>query len=381
MTTSRNRYPATRLVSVSVNEADGIDYLLRSEQRGGPNQSWRVADIATVNDTGRSRKPLVRFVIYLDEDMRMRIEVLGTPFNGLESSPGTENPADGLRQVKLLPLLESKGHSVADLGDLSGFQFQGIRDLETGIQDFDLWIDISNALSRKLGAMLERESFPLLLGGDCSMLVGILSAFAWRDTEVGLIFLDGHADFHSPETSPSGDPADMELAILTGRGPERITRVAGKYPLLKEEDVVVYGIRAWDQIAESNIQVYDRNRMAERGIKEVVEEGLESFTQRGIPLWLHFDVDALDPKFMPVMFPESGGLTFEETREFLSLVWASGRIVGMSIACYHPVLDTDGSAGARLVTLIVDVLSSHAQYNMGDNSKCTLKTRNAPSGI
>jgi arginase family enzyme len=63
---------------------------------------------------------------------------------------------------------------------------------------------------------------------------------------------------------------------------------------------------------------------------------------------------------MPVMFPESGGLTFEETREFLSLVWASGQTVGMSIACYHPVLDIDSSAGVRLVTLIADVLSTQA---------------------
>ena len=290
----------------------------------------------------------------------MRIEILGTPFNGLGSPPDIENPADGLRQAKLIPLLESKGHSVADLGDLSGFQFQEIRDPETGIKDFDLWIDLSNALSRKLGAILDRESFPLLLGGDCSMLVGVFSAFAQRDVEVGLIFLDGHADFHSTETSASGDPADMELAILTGRGPEKITRIAGKYPLLKDEDVVVYGIRAWDQITESSIRVHDKKRMAEIGIKSAVEEGLENFTQRDLPSWLHFDVDVLDPEFMPVMFPEPGGLTFEETREFLSLVWASGRIIGMSIACYHPRLDMDGNASVRLVTLISNVLSSHS---------------------
>jgi arginase len=289
----------------------------------------------------------------------MRIEILGTPFNGLGSPPDIENPGDGLRQARLVPLLESQGHSVADLGDLSGFQFQEIRDLETGIKDFDLWIDLSNALSRMLRAILDRESFPLLLGGDCSMLVGIFSAFAQRDTKVGLIFLDGHADFYSPETSPSGDPADMELAILTGRGPEKIVRIAGKYPLLKDEDVVVYGIRAWDQISESDIRVYDKKQMAQIGIKGAVEEGLENFTQRNLPLWLHFDVDVLDPEFMPVMFPEPGGLTFEEAREFLSLVRASDRIIGMSIACYHPKLDIDGNASVRLVTLLSNVLSNH----------------------
>jgi arginase len=288
----------------------------------------------------------------------MRIELLGTPFNGLGSPPNIENPADGLRQARLIPLLESKGHAVTDLGDLSGFQFQEIRDPETGVKDIDQWIDISNELSRRLGTILKRESFPLLLGGDCSMLVGILAAFVGRDTEVGLVFLDGHADFQSPETSPSGDAADMELAILTGRGPEKIVRIAGKYPLLKDEDVVVYGIRAWEQLAESDIEVYDKKRMADIGIKGAVEVGLENLARRNIPLWLHFDVDVLDPEFMPVMYPEPGGLTFEEVLEFLTLVWASGRIIGMSIACYHPRLDIDGNASVRLVSLVTNALSN-----------------------
>ena len=190
------------------------------------------------------------------------------------------------------------------------------------------------------------------------MLVGIFAAFSQRETEAGLVFLDGHADFHSPETSPSGDPADMELAILTGRGPERITRIAGKYPLLKDEDVVVYGIRAWEHIGASNIEVYDRQRMIKNGIKHTVKEGLKNFYQKELPVWLHFDVDVLDPELMPVMFPEPEGLTFEEAQEFLGFVWASGRVIGMSIACYHPKLDIDGSAGAQLVTLVSEVLSS-----------------------
>ncbi len=289
----------------------------------------------------------------------MIIEILGTPFNGLGSSATIENPAQGLRQANLVPLLASTGHTVTDLGDLSGFQFQEIRDPETGIKDFDLWMALSKSLSDQCLAMLNRNAFPLLLGGDCSMLVGIFSAYARRGTDVGLIFLDGHADFHSPESSPSGDPADMELAVLTGRGPHKITRLAGKYPLLKESDVVVYGIRAWDQIAASTIRVYDRDRMAQRGISAVVEEGLASITRRGLPVWLHFDVDAIDPTLMPVMFPEPGGLTIAETQEFLKRVWATGRITGMSVACYHPTLDADGSAGTHLVKLIVDVLSSH----------------------
>ena len=59
---------------------------------------------------------------------------------------------------------------------------------------------------------------------------------------------------------------------------------------------------------------------------------------------------------MPVMFPEPGGLTFEEAQEFLGYVWASGRVIGMSIACYHPSLDASGSAGARLVSLVSEII-------------------------
>ena len=82
------------------------------------------------------------------------------------------------------------------------------------------------------------------------------------------------------------------------------------------------------------------------------------------PLWLHFDVDILDPAWMLVMFPEPGGLTFEQVRELASRVRASGQRIGMSVACYHPRLDVDGQAGARLVALLSDILYPNSElYN------------------
>jgi arginase len=286
----------------------------------------------------------------------MNIEILGTPFNSLGSPPNIENPSEGLRRAGLIRLLEAKGHTVMDNGDLLGYRFNDEKDSETGIKDFHVWIDLSKALLRELRNMLDRKSFLLLLGGDCSMLVGIFAAFAERNQEVGLIFLDGHADFHTTETSTTGDPADMELAVLTGRGPEKITGIAGKYPLLKEEDVVVYGIRAYDNIKQSSILFYDRKHMMKLGIEIAVKEGLRNLTEKSLPLWLHLDVDALDPEFMPVMYPEKGGLTFGELHEFLNLIWASKNIWGMSIACYHPMLDKDSVAASKLVRVIADIL-------------------------
>jgi arginase len=300
------------------------------------------------------------FCDFSNKDAPMKIEILGTPFNGLGSPSHRENPGDGLRRAHLVQQLADSGHSVTDLGDLIGLQFLNVRDPETGIMDYRTWVALSARLSKKVGEMIDRKAFPLLLGGDCSMLVGIMAAVAHNQPPVGLVFLDGHADFHSPETSPEGDPADMELAVLTGRGPHAITHVAGKYPLMEEDHIRVYGIRARDGIDQSPVRVYDRQQMAQRGIHAVVTEGLEDFIRKAMPVWLHFDVDVIDPSFMPVMFPEPDGLTVEETAEILQLVQAKGRSIGMSIACYHPELDAGGRAGARLVNLVVGALSSQS---------------------
>jgi len=84
---------------------------------------------------------------------------------GLGSAPDFENPAEALRRARVISLLESRGHSVDDLGDPSGFQFREIRDPETGIKDLDLWIELSRSLPIKLETILGRKVFPLLLGG------------------------------------------------------------------------------------------------------------------------------------------------------------------------------------------------------------------------
>jgi len=289
---------------------------------------------------------------------RMMVDILGVPFNGDGTPPEVENPAQGLRDAGLIRLLRSSGQEVRDLGNLPVPRSENRRDQETKILNLIAWREVSERISREISGILEDKSFLLVLGGDCSILVGIFGAFANLETRVGLVLLDGHTDFRDPATSPSGEPADIELAVLTGRGPKIISAFGGHYPLLRDEDVIVYGFREPDQIATSNIPTYDRRKIADIGIEQSVTEGLARFAQANIQLWLHFDVDALDPRLMPVSFPEPDGLTLEETREFLNLWLASGRVIGMSLACYHPRLDIDGSAGHRLASLIANAFGA-----------------------
>ena len=100
----------------------------------------------------------------------------------------------------------------------------------------------SQALADVVGEVMDRGEFPVVLGGDCSILLGNLLALKRRG-RYGLLFMDGHADFYNPEANPNGEAASMELAFATGRGPDVLTNIEGRGPLVNDEDVVAFGFR------------------------------------------------------------------------------------------------------------------------------------------
>jgi arginase len=293
----------------------------------------------------------------------MKINLLGVPFNSDGTTPEEENPAKALRDLGLTTLLKSKGHFVTDYGDIAIPKPEGYRDQQTGILNLGALKETSRRLAAKLNETLDPNEFSIVLGGDCAILIGIFGAFAARDISVGLIFFDGHADFHSKETSPTAEAADFELAFLTGRGSEKITALFKKCPLISDESIIVYGLREPDLIAESNIEVYTKEQMLEVGIKHSAKKGMSRLVSSERLLWLHFDVDVIDPSLVPVLIPASNGLTFEQTQDFLIQILSSGYFLGMSVACYHPNLDKTGQAGRQLSAVISNAVEASGEYN------------------
>ncbi len=288
----------------------------------------------------------------------MKINIIGVPFNSDGTTSKEENPAQALRDSGLIALLKSKKHLLTDYGDIEIPQPEGFKDQKTGILNLSAIQETSRRLAANLYGVVDSNDFSIVLGGDCAILIGIFGGFATRNIRVGLVFFDGHADFHNSETSPTGEAADFELAFLTGRGPEEITSLFEKCPLISDEHIVVYGIREPDLIAESGIQIYDKERMIQTGIAHSAKEGLSKLVSSKFPLWLHFDVDVIDPSLVPVLFPSSDGLTFEQTQDFLIQMLNSGCFIGMSVACYHPNLDTSGKAGKRIAELIYNAIEA-----------------------
>jgi arginase len=286
----------------------------------------------------------------------MKIGLIGVPFNSDGTTPEEENPAQSLRNIGLIALLKSRGHVLTDHGDIAIPKPEGYRDEQTGILNLCALQETSRRVAARFNETLKANEFSIVLGGDCAILLGIFGAFAGNNTTVGLIFFDGHADFQSKETSSTGEAADFELALLTGRGPSEITAPFGKPPLVAEQNIIAYGIRELDLIAESRIRVYTKEQMVQIGIIQSADEGLNRFIPSGLPLWLHLDVDVIDPTLVPVLIPASNGLTFEQTQDFLTHMLRTSRFLGMSIACYHPKLDTTHKVGRQISAMISNAI-------------------------
>jgi arginase len=224
-------------------------------------------------------------------------------------------------------------------------------------------------LADAVTSVLRKKQFPLVLGGDCSILLGNLLALR-RLGKYGLFFIDGHADFYQPEASPTGQVADMDLAIVSGRGPDILTNIDGLKPLVRDDDIVVFGYRDAEQAAsygsqdvrDTNMHVFDLKSVRKFDtVSDAASQALDNLANDEIDgFWIHLDADVLEDLIMPAVdyrLADGGGLSFSELSDLLKTLLGSGRAVGMDITIFNPRLDLDGSVTRRFVSSLVQGLS------------------------
>jgi arginase len=240
------------------------------------------------------------------------------------------------------------------------------RDQVTGLLNPAGLRDYSRQLADATTETLEQGEFPVVLGGDCSILLGNLLALRRRG-RFGLLFLDGHADFYQPEAEPSGEVASMDLAIATGRGPEIIADLDGLGPLVRDDDVVHVGRRDAEQaeadgsqrIEDTGIAVIDYDAVRARGIEQAALDALEMLQRPEVKgFWIHVDCDVLDDAVMPAVdYRLPGGLSFDELETVVRAAVESGDAVGIEVTIFNPSLDADGSIASALVECLGSALT------------------------
>jgi len=289
---------------------------------------------------------------------RKQIDIIGAPFNGIGVRPEQENPAQAIRDAGLVSALEQRGASVSDFGDVPIPQFGNLRRPDTGILNQSEYSQVCQSLAITIIERQRQDSALIVLGGDCSITLGAIGAFCAQKKPIGVVYLDAHTDFMDPRESSSGEPADYPLWILTGRGPKELTKPHGPSPLLHDENIVIYGYRDPCVIEQSRIHHYSRERIAELGLEESIDWGMSHLSSPELSLWLHLDVDVIDPSEMPaVHFPEHEGLSMDEVSRLVGSVLNRKNAMGISVACYHNDSDPGGAAAKRIVSLLADSLT------------------------
>jgi arginase len=239
------------------------------------------------------------------------------------------------------------------------------RDPRTGVIGFGQLVEASSEIHSAVAAVLERGERPLVVGGDCSVLIGALAAAKERLGRVGLAFLDGHLDYFSGDTSPSGEAAGMDLAFVCGYGPAGLVDLAGTSPIVAPGDVVVMGHRsdAEDAYPREEDLVDERTQLVQaRAVRRGDPERLGPYVAHRLEaqaghLWVHFDADVFDESEMPaVTYAQPDGLDWEQVEALLRALISSPALVGLSIADFEPDKDPDSQHARRIVDLTARLL-------------------------
>jgi arginase len=282
--------------------------------------------------------------------------IIEAPSN-LGLRPGTvEHLPDALLDAGLARRLGARRHA-----RLAVPPYDPRRDPETGVLNASRIRDFSLMLADIVAPVVARGSFPVVLGGDCSILIGNLLGLRRNGGRHGLLFLDGHADFYQPEASPTGEAADMDLALSTGRGPAPLTDIEGLRPLVRDEDVALIGHRDSAQALASGSQLLPDSLFAQ-DLAEVRRVGAGEAARAAIAhlcrpeldgFWIHLDVDVLDDAIMPAVdYRMPDGLTWDELETILSAAMRSKRALGINITIFNPALDQDGRIARDLVNTL-----------------------------
>jgi arginase len=239
------------------------------------------------------------------------------------------------------------------------------RDPETHMLNPAGLVTYTQLLAREVWDRLEDKFVPLLLGGDCSILLAPALALKERG-RYGLLFVDGHMDYWDAKLEPYGEAASMDLALVTGNGPPLLSNIDGLGPYFRPEDCFAYGTRDHLHDSEFIETPYPKELLrfdireahalgtqgVERALTRVTKDGLEGF-------WIHFDVDVLDDTIMPaVEYRMKDGLSYEELTRLLTAAFATGKVMGLTLTIYNPNLDPQRAIARKLVAVLLEILKT-----------------------
>lgn len=287
------------------------------------------------------------------------VRIIGIPMDLGQNRRGVDMGPSAARYAGLQARIERLGHVVHDEGNVP------VPNPEE---------EVAEGQTRRLKAVtavcqsiyeigtncVAQGDFAIYLGGDHSISMGSIAAAAQTEP-IGVIWIDAHGDFNTPETSPSGNIHGMPVAALIGEGSPSLINIGYPGPKLVPSQIVQIGIRDLDaqereRLGQSGISVFTMRHVDELGMASIARQALDRLRHlRRIHISL--DMDSLDPDEAPgVGTAVPGGLTYREAHLLMEIFGDSGRVHSLDIVEINPILDDRNKTAELAVELAASLL-------------------------
>lgn len=294
----------------------------------------------------------------------MTVKILGVPIDSVGGRVGTTFGPAALRAAGIVEALDAE-----DLGDLDVSVDPPVRDPETGIVGSDSVLEVTRTVRDELARRADPAAKTVVLGGCCTLAVGAIAGLRDRFGEIGVVYVDGHLDLYDGRNSPTGEAADMPLAVALGLGPPAWVEAAGVAPLLRPSDVALLGFRDLEEARGfgsitprelPGMMAVDTPGLRRVGPRVAASNARQAVAPGERRFFVFVDLDVLDEAVFPNDAPVPEGLDWPELADLLTPLVGDAACLGIAIDCFNPGRDPDGASARRIVELLRATFASGA---------------------
>lgn len=283
------------------------------------------------------------------------IRIIGIPMDLGQSRRGVDMGPSAIRYAGLAGALAPLGFTVLDSGDIVIPGHCSLKN--TSIEERVPFIrQACEDAYRRAREAIDDGEIPVFLGGDHSISIGTIGGVS-HHRQLGVIWVDAHADFNTPDTSVSNNVHGMALSTLLGLGDEKLINVGRHGAKVSPENVVVIGLRDVDEkekhlLKQSGVTWYTMRDIDELGIYTVLGNALNQLSNVS-RIHVSFDMDVMDPIEAPgVGTPSHGGLTYREGQLIMETIADTGKLHSVDLVEVNPILDVANRTGQIAVSLL-----------------------------
>jgi arginase len=290
------------------------------------------------------------------------VNLIGFPMDLGADRRGVDMGPSALRIANLKQKLEILGYKVIDSGDVFIQNMERQKITNHKLKYLNEILRTSKILAGRIEKVLEKDQFPLCLGGDHSMAIGTIAGISSyckkNKLNLGVIWIDAHTDMNNDETSPSGNIHGMPMAVAVGLGNKKLVDFYGFSPKVKADNCALIGVRSIDHLERLNIKkvglpVYTMSDVDKIGIHRIISRVLKQFKEKVDHIHVSFDLDSVEPDIAPgVGTPVPGGLSYREAHLLMESIAECGCMSSLEISEVNPILDRKNRSAEFAVDLV-----------------------------